>query len=150
MELVLKKFSNNYSASRATLLLCWRTAEIERNEMIADFCRPVYEMWLSEEIASGRIECLGWSDKYIREAWLCAEWAGAPMPNIDPIKTAQADQKYVELGAQDLDDVARNLNGSSGKANRVKLVRQYKELPFPPWPIAPIQKSDTEDTEDEE
>lgn len=139
IELVLKKFNNNYSASRATLILCWRTAEIERAEMVADFCNPVYEMWLSEEIAAGRIQCPGWSDKYIKAAWLCCEWAGSPMPNIDPMKTAQADQLYTELGAQTLDDVARNLNGSSGKANRIKLARQYGELPTAPWPRAPIQ-----------
>ncbi len=139
IELVLKKFGNNYSASRGTLMLCWRTAQIERNEMIADLCNPIWEMWLSEEIAAGRIQCSGWSDKYIRAAWLCNVWTGAQMPNIDPLKTAQADEKYVELGAQDLDDVAKNFNGSSGKNNRIKLARQYEELPTPPWPRAPIQ-----------
>jgi lambda family phage portal protein len=148
IELVLKKFNQNYSASRGTLLLCYRTAQIERDEEIADFCDPVYEMWLSEEIAASRIKCPGWLDKYMRAAWLCSQWAGAPMPNIDPLKTAQADEKYVELGAQDLDDVARNFNGSSGKANRIKLARQYEELPTPPWPRAPIQNfSENEDEE---
>lgn len=140
IELVLKKFNQNYSASRGTLLLCWRTAQIERNEMIADFCNPNYEMWLSEEIAAGRIQCPGWSDKYIRTAWLNCEWSGSPMPNIDPLKTVEADQKYAELGAQTLDDIARNLNGSSGKANRTKNTRQFEELPVPPWPRAPVQQ----------
>jgi lambda family phage portal protein len=140
IELVLKKFNQNYSASRGTLLLCWRTAQIERQEMIADFCEPVYEMWLSEEIAAGRIQCPGWSDLFIRQAWSSCDWSGAPMPNIDPLKTAQADEKYAELGAQTLDDIARNYNGSSGKANRIKLKREYEELPEPPWPRAPIQQ----------
>lgn len=137
-ELVLKKFNNNYSASRATLILCWRTAIIERMEMEADFLEPVYEMWLAEDIAAGRTAAPGWSDPFLRQAWLSCEWAGVPMPNIDPLKTAQSDEKYVELGAQTLDDVARNLNGSSGKANRIKIARQYQELPTPPWPRAPI------------
>lgn len=150
IELVLKKFGNNYSASRGTLLLCWRTAEIERDEEITDFCNPVYEAWLSEEIATGRIQCPGWSDKYIRAAWLNATWAGVPMPNIDPLKTAMADEKYVELGAQDLDDVARNLNGSSGKANRIKLTRQYQELPEPPWNSNPTQNNFDGGDEDNE
>lgn len=133
IETVLKKFGQNFSASRGTLLLCWRTAQIERNEMMADFCNPIYEMWMSEEIASGRIQCPGWNDKFIREAWLNCEWSGVPMPNIDPQKTAEADRMYVELGAQTLDDVARNYNGSSGKANRSKNSRQHEELPEPAW-----------------
>lgn len=139
IELVLKKFNNNYSASRGTLLLCWRTAQIEREETIADFCNPIVEMWLAEEIAAGRISAPGWSDPLLRAAWCCGEWSAAPMPNIDPLKTAEADRAYVELGAQTLDDVARNYNGSSGKANRIKNARQYLELPQPPWPRAPIQ-----------
>ncbi len=132
-ELVLKQFSNNFSASRGTLLLCYRTAQIERNETRADFLDPVYEMWLSEEIAAGRVSAPGWSDPLLRAAWLCADWSSDPVPNIDPLKTMEADKGYVALGAQTLDDVARNLNGSSGKANRAKLARQYSELPDPPW-----------------
>jgi capsid protein len=140
VELVLKKFNANYSASRGTLLLCWRTANIERDEMITDFLDPVYEMWLSEEIAQGTVRAPGWSDQSLKDAWLMGEWAGVPMPNIDPLKTMEADRGYVELGAQTLDDVARNFNGSSGKANRRKNARQYDELPTPPWPRAPIQQ----------
>lgn len=137
-EVVLKKFSNNYSASRGILILIWRKAQIEKEDMASDFLDPIYEMWLSEEIAAGRIKAPGWSDPRMRAAWLNCEWAGAPMPNIDPLKTMEADRGYVEIGAQTLDDVARNLNGSSGKANRAKNTRQYEELPNPPWPIKPI------------
>lgn len=151
MEVVLKKFSNNYSASRGTLILCWRSAQIEGMEMSADFLDPVYEMWLSEEIAAGRISAPGWSDYRLRAAWLSCEWAGSPMPNIDPLKTAEADKAYVELSAQTLDDVARNFNGSSGKANRTKNIRQFEELPEPPWGGSiPIQNNPEEKDEEEE
>jgi capsid protein len=101
--------------------------------MAADFLDPIYEMWLSEEIAAGRITAPGWSDPLLRMAWLSCEWAGAPMPNIDPSATAKADQMYIEMGAQTPDDVARNLNGSSGKANRAKNARQLPELTPVPW-----------------
>ena len=133
MEYVLKKFNNNYSASRATIILCFRTAMIERAEMEADFLNLVYEMWLSEEIAVGRITANGWSDPWLRAAWLSCEWAGSPMPSIDPLKQMQASKMAVELSAETLDDVARDYNGSSGKANRAKLIRQYEELPEPAW-----------------
>jgi lambda family phage portal protein len=150
IEVLLMKFNANYSASRASLILFWRVAQIWRAEMEADFLDPVYEMWLSEEIAAGRISAPGWSDPRIKSAWLANEWAGAPMPNIDPLKTAAADEKYVELAAQTLDDVARNFNGSSGKANRTKLERQYEELPDPPWPRAPIMQEPEEKKEEDD
>ena len=72
------------------------------------------------------------------------------MPNIDPQKMANADLAYVQMGAQTLDDVARNFNGSSGKANRSKLTRQWEELPQPKLPIAPIQTNLAEDNTDVE
>jgi len=126
LEVVLMTFSKNYSASRAALMLFWRVALIWRAEMISDFLDPVYENWLAGEIAAGRITAPGWSDPRLREAWLGNSWIGAPMPNIDPMRTAKADQIYAEMGAQDLDRVAQNLNGSSGKANRAKLRRQIR------------------------
>ncbi len=141
IELVLKKFNANFSASRGTLLLCYRTAQIERNETRADFLDPVYEMWLSEEIAAGRVSAPGWSDPLLRAAWLACDWSGEPMPNIDPQKTMEADKGYVALGAQTLDDVAMNFNGSSGKANRQKNARQFEELPEVPWDKKPTENN---------
>ena len=133
VELLLMKFNANYSASRATLILFWRIAMMWREEMAADFLNPVYEMWLAEEIAAGRVTAPGWSDPLIRSAWLCCEWAGSPMPSIDPLKSMQASKMAAELGAETLDDIAREYNGSSGKANRMKLKRQFEELPEPTW-----------------
>ena len=132
LEVVLMKFNQNYSASRAALILFWRVANIWRQEMDADFIAPVYEMWLSEEIASGRIQAPGWSDPLLRDAWTSHGLIAAPMPNIDPMKTAKADQTYAEMGATTLDRIARELNGSSGKANRAKLKREFSELPQSP------------------
>ena len=133
VEVALMQFKQNYSASRGALVLFWRVAQIWRNEMKADFLDPIYESWLSEEIAAGRIQAPGWSDPLMRSAWLSAWWAGAPMPNIDPMKTAKADQLYAELGAQTIDDIAENFNGSSGKANLAKNTRQFAEVPDSPW-----------------
>jgi capsid protein len=133
LEVLLMKFNQNYSASRGTLLLFWRVATIWREEMITSYCNPTYEMWLAGEIAANRISCPGWSDPRMRAAWLNARWVGTPMPNIDPDKTASADMKYVEMGAQTLERVARNHNGSSGKANRAALKREIGELTPVPW-----------------
>jgi lambda family phage portal protein len=147
-EVVLNKFSNNYSASRAILIRIWRKARIELGEIKSDFIDYVYEMWLSEEIAAGRISAPGWSDMELRQAWLNFELHGSPMPNIDPLKLINADKIAVELSAKTLDDVARETNGSSGKANRLKNARQFEELPEAPWNNA-LQEKNIEDTIDE-
>lgn len=133
IEVVLMRFSNNYSASRASLILFWRITRIWQAEMAADLLNPTYEAWLEGEIAAGRITAPGWSDPRMRAAWVSCNWVGAPMPNIDPKRTADADKSYVEMGAQTLDKVSRDLNGSDGRTNRAKLRRELGELTSPPW-----------------
>jgi len=150
VEVLLMKFGQNYSASRGALILFWRVAQIWRDELAADFLNPVYESWLSEEIASGNIQAPGWADPQMRQAWLNCEWAGSPMPNIDPLKTATSDQLYTEMGSQTLDDVARNFNGSSGKANRMKNKRQFEEIPETPFFKQTVNISKQEELEGDE
>lgn len=133
IEVALMRFNANYSASRASLMLFWRVAQIWRDEQAADFLAPIYEAWLWHEIASGRVRAFGFSDPMLRRAWLNATWCGVPMPNIDPAKTAKADEIYVKLGAQSLDLVAQNFSGTRYKQNRAKLERQYDGHPLPPW-----------------
>ena len=129
----------------ASLILFWRVVVMWREEMAADNLNPTYEMWLSEEIAAGRIAAPGWQDPIIKAAWLNCRWIGSPMPNIDPKRTADADKAYIEMGAQTLDNVARNLNGSVGSMNRQKNTRQIGELAVPPW----VKTAATGNPEDE-
>lgn len=133
MEVLLMKFNSNYSASRASLIMFWRVAQIWRNEMKADFIDPIYEMWLSGEIAAGRISAPGWLNPVMRRAWLDNNLIGAPMPNIDPMRTAKASQTYVEMGLTTLKREAVNLNGSNAKANRKTITQEFSEIPESPF-----------------
>ncbi|MBU1080920.1 MAG: phage portal protein [Spirochaetes bacterium] len=136
IEVVLMRFSNNYSASRATLILAWRIAVQRRYQLACDHLDPLYEAWISEEIAAGRISAPGWSDPRLRAAWLAHRWVGSSMPNIDPVQTVKATELAAKLGLTTLDDSSMEYNGSSGKSNRAKLAREYAELPKVPWEIA--------------
>ena len=143
LEVLLMKFEQNYSASRAALIMFWRIAQMWRAEMASDLLNPVFEAWLSGEISASRISAPGWSDPRLRRAWLNCSWAGVPMPNIDPQKTAKADQMYVEMGAQTLQDVAQNLNGSDIESNKSQIARELDGLPNPPWGSGAAQEAQT-------
>lgn len=143
LEVLLMKFEQNYSASRAALIMFWRIAQMWRAEMASDLLNPVFEAWLSGELSANRIAAPGWSDPRLRRAWLNCSWAGVPMPNIDPMKTAKADQLYVEMGAQTLADVAQNLNGSDIESNKSQIARELDGLPDPPWGSGAAQAAQT-------
>jgi len=130
-EIVLMRFNRNYTAARGSLVMFWRNVVMWRMEMESDFLNPLRAAWLAEEIAVGRVQAPGWSDPVLRAAWLSSQWHGAPIPDIDPLKTAKADRMDVELGAKNLDRVARE-RGGDGSRNRSKLKKEISELtPLP-------------------
>jgi capsid protein len=133
VEVLLMKFGQNYSASRATLVLFWRIVQVWRDEMAADLLNPIVEMWLSEEIAAGRIFATGWNDPILRAAWLCCQWIGSPLPNIDPAKEAKARKDNLEMNLTTGERESRNLNGSSYKDNIAKNKKSFPSMPIPPW-----------------
>lgn len=133
IEVLLMKFGQNFSASRGALLLFWRVAQIWRDEMAADYLNPTVEMWMSEEIAAGRISAPGWSDPRLRAAWLNSMWSGPSAPDIDPGKTSKARQNNIEAGVTTISKEARNHNGSDADANKATLTRELEGLPIPPW-----------------
>jgi capsid protein len=132
-EVLKMKFGNNFSASRATLILYWNIVDILREEEATDLLNPFYKAWLSEEIASGRIQAPGWSDPVKRAAWLNCAWIGSPMPNIDPVKTALANKHNMEMDLTNPDRAAKELNGTDAKKNKIKNERHFAGSELKPW-----------------
>jgi lambda family phage portal protein len=91
-ELLIRHFSASYSASRAALLEAWKMFRVRREALSMGFCQPVYEEWLAEAVAKGRINAPGFfgGDPLIRAAWCKAEWHGPAQGQLDPVKEATA------------------------------------------------------------
>lgn len=133
LEVIKMQFNQNYSASRAALVLFWQVVLLWRHERITDFNNPLYEIWLSLEIAAGRIQAPGWSDPQLRSAWLKCEWYGSPMPNIDPAREARAQKEYLDMSATNQDRISRNVSGNSAKSNIIKNTKYFEMTPQTPW-----------------
>ena len=146
------KFPKAHSASRGELGLFADVKEIEKDDIVSDGFDPVYEAWLSEEIAAGRVRALGWSDPILRAAWLKNFWTGKPLPDIDPLKTKQAKEIEFKWGLTDMDTEANLNNGSDGPTNRAKLNRQVSELDWNPFEtdMPPIGEEPPDTTEEDE
>lgn len=99
VEILIKAFNSNYSASRAALLEFFKAVKMKRAWLVNDFCRPVYELWLTEAVAKGRINAPGFFlDPAVKKAWCGCVWNGPAQGQIDPVKEITAAQKRVELG----------------------------------------------------
>ncbi|GHT58620.1 hypothetical protein FACS1894109_13140 [Spirochaetia bacterium] len=150
IETVLMKFGENYSASRATLILTWRVACQRRYNLACFHLDVIYEMFLSECIASGKISAPGWEDPTIRLAWLRHRWNGSQMPAMDPTKEAAAAKLWRDLGSETGEEIALNHNGSSFKSNVSKLTKEMPELNAAIGTTAPTTEAKEEKDEDDE
>lgn len=98
-EVLIKHFSSSYSASRGAMLDAWRFFFKMRDFMATEFCQPVFEQWLDEEVAAGRIAAPGYfADALVRKAWCGSEWVGDGPGSIDPLKEINAAKERIAQG----------------------------------------------------
>lgn len=84
-ELLLKQFNASYSASKAALLDAWMWFRSMRTWLARSFCQPVYETWMAEAVASGRIPAPGFFENpLLRWAYTRAWWHGDSQGSINP------------------------------------------------------------------
>ena len=139
-DLVLMAFNASYSASRAALLEAWKGFRMRREWLTDDFCRPAYEIWLTEAVARGRISAPGFlTDPLIRQAYLGSEWIGPSQGQLDPTKEVQAAAMAVENGFSTREAEAVKLNGSQFSANADKLAVENELLRKANASAQPIQ-----------
>lgn len=90
-EVLMRRFSASYSASRAALEMLWMATRTRRVWLVRSFCRPVRDAVITEAVLRGRLQAPGFfSDPVRRAAWLGADWVGAPAPQLDEEKTVRA------------------------------------------------------------
>ncbi len=123
-EVLTKKYESNYTAARAALLDFWRTVKVYRTRFNDDFNQPIYEQWLSEAVATGRIDAPGFfDDPAVRQAWCGCVWMGASMGHVDPKKEVAAAELRIANNITTQEQEAAEYNGNDWAAN----IRQRKK-----------------------
>lgn len=123
-EVLTKKYESNYTAARAAFLDFWRTVKVYRTRFNDDFNQPIYEQWLSEAVATGRIDAPGFfDDPAVRQAWCGCVWMGASMGHVDPKKEVAAAESRIANNITTQEQEAAEYNGNDWAAN----IRQRKK-----------------------
>ena len=151
-EVLVKKYESNYTAARAALLDFWRTVRVYRTRFNSRFNQQIYESWLAEAVAIGRIQAPGFfDDPTIRQAWSGCIWMGASMGHVDPLKEANAATVRITNNITTQEQEASEYNGNDWTANvrqRRKEVAIQKELGInPDNPAGKVPGKDEEDDE---
>lgn len=125
VEILIKNFSSSYSASRAALLEAWKAFRMKRSWLAEDFCQPVYEIFLTEAIATGRLKAPGFFlDPLIRMAYCGSQWNGPAQGMIDPVKEANAAEKRIAIGISTRQRETIEMTGGDFDSNIAQLARE--------------------------
>ena len=134
-EVIMKNFTSSYSASRAAMLQAWEEFKLRRTWFARDFCQPVYEAWLTEAVAIGRIEAPGFfEDPALRAAWCHADWYGPTMSILDPVKDITGSALRVQYGLSTREREAAEMTGTDFEENLDQLAweqARIRELGLP-------------------
>lgn len=96
-EILFKHFTSSYSASRAAFLEAWRYWKQARAWVATGWAQPIYEAWLDEAVAIGRIQAPGYfEDPFVRQAWRGTLWVGDAPGQIDETKQIQAAKARID------------------------------------------------------
>ena len=128
-DVLIKEFNSSYSAARGALLEAWEAFRMRRTWFVDDFCKPIYEVWLTEAVARGRIKAPGFfNDPLIRAAWCGSRWIGPVQGQLDPLKEAKAALVMVDRGFKTHEQVTRELGGGDWEENAERLLHENERL----------------------
>ena len=129
-EVIMKRFQSSYSASKAALLQAQEEFRQRRLAFVQDFCAPVYESFLAEAVATGRINAPGFFDDAVkRRQWSAADWRTETSHLLDPLKEVQASKLKLELGLSTFEQEAAELCGTDYFDNVRQLALERELLP---------------------
>jgi lambda family phage portal protein len=159
-EVLVMHFQSSYSAARAALLAAWKTYRKWRDWMSTEFCQPVYELWLEEAVAKGRVNAPGFfASPVVREAWCGAIWIGDGPGSIDPVKEVEAANGRIDLGisTREAESVLHDGVDYETKHKQLKKEKEMRDrdglTPQPTngngFPIAPLNTNPDIENEDD-
>lgn len=126
-EVLTKSFQSSYSASKAALLEWWRIVRISREFIESKFCQPIYEEWLAEMVANGRIQAPGFfDDAAVKAAWCGAKWIGDGPGSIQPDVEASAAETRLRIGLTTLDEETIAYDGGDWEQKHAQQAREYQ------------------------
>lgn len=125
-EILINHFTASFSAARAAINEMWKFVMGERALISNHFLSLVYEVWMYEAVASGRISAPGFlADPLIRAAYLGAKWTGPAKGQIQEQQEVEAAHLRVEYGFSTLQDETAQLTGGDWEQNHPQQVKEH-------------------------
>lgn len=126
-EILIKHFTASYSAARAALLEAWKVYRARRTFLADNWCQLVFEAWMYEAVALGRINAPGFfTDPILHRAYLRSEWVGDAPGQIDPEKEADAAAIRIAEGLSNHKVETMELTGRNWEDVHKQLAKEHQ------------------------
>lgn len=127
-ENVTKRYLSSYTAAQAAFNDAWRFYKTRRIVVCArKFCQPIFEKFLWEAIARGRIPAPGFfDDPIIRKAYCGSEWIGPARGHINPTVEATAAKTRMEIFLTTLEQEMAEYNGGRLDRNMKQIIKEIR------------------------
>jgi len=111
VEILSLHFTTSYWAARAAMIQFWKVVLSYRENMVEQFCNPIYRLWLDEYVAAGHLSVKGYSRPEVRAAYANASWSGPAKGSIDELKEIKAARERIEVGVSTIQKEAQEISG---------------------------------------
>lgn len=161
-EVALQMYNSNYSASRAAIKGWEFIINVYRKKFAKKFYQPFYDLWFYVHVLKGKVEAPGYlqsktdGNDDVTEAYTRAKFTGANMPQIDPLKEANAIRAMLGVNDQTPlithEDAMEQLGNGDWDANIDKIIEENEIIkknnlnPQPPAPVAGAAKPNSTTT----
>lgn len=126
-EILIKHFTSSYSAARAALLEAWKYFLTEREWLAGSFNQSIFENWMYEAVAVGRVKAPGFfSDPAITRAYCKADWIGPAKGMIDELKEVEAAKERISLTLTTHAEETSQLTGGDWESKVRQLGKERK------------------------
>jgi len=152
-EVLVMHFQSSYTAARGAFLMATKFFKCRRDRVVTQFCQPVYELWLANEVTSGRIQAPGFfASPEVRAAWCNAVWTGDGAGTLDPQKEVAAARARVDMEISTLDAESILHDGvdwaTKHKQRAKEIAAQKRDGTYVAPAGAPAQAAEASDSED--
>lgn len=125
VEILTKHFNSSFTAAKAAFNEAWRFYRMRRSWLVSTFCQPIYERFLFECIARGRVDAPGFfDDPLVRAAYCGAEWVGPAQGHLNPVQEADAIEKRIKNNITTIEQETAEYNGGQFDRNIAQRKRE--------------------------
>jgi len=142
LAVMLYNFNGQYAAARGELLVLWNKISTMRFDQTNAYESQVYKMWLWGEIDNNNVPDFGYGkSEFIRDAFSNSVWTGPARPDIDPLKSVQANIKEVYHGFKTNQEVAAERGGGDFDENIGRIKNENIQKADANAPMLKVEKT---------